>query len=166
MDENQSPEERFLAGIEKFGRFITHIAEGEAADEPAFSYSTGFASSLSHPEFILFSLSYDLSHWMLNSLYERIQNGEAFEQGQPVHGCLEGFPVYFFKIRDDAKSAHLTWTEGYLGGPHFEAWQVVWPTSSGIFPWQKGWTERLDMDQPNLTPKSWAELQKQYDLPL
>lgn len=165
MDEEEQAEERFLTKIEELGRFITHVGAG-GDDEPSFSYTSGFTTSLSCPELIVFSLPIETNHQMLNDLYTRIRDGEGVEQGKPVDGCLVDVPVYFFKISDSMRDMHLTWTDWYMDGDPYDAWQLVWPTTSAVFPWQAEWPDSLSWDQPNLTGKSWADLQKKYDLPL
>jgi hypothetical protein len=132
MDE---PDRKILEDIEKFGCSVMHIAAEE--DLPPFAFSVGITRSVDAPEVIVVGLKQPMAHFVVNEYNRRVRSGEAVAPGQKYTGFIEGFEVL-------ATDVHVSNYDEYLGynlwlyqGPNFKVIQLVYPSTSGVWPWEK-----------------------------
>jgi len=83
-------EHSLLATIEQHGWQATSVFDPKGED-PNFTYSVGFTTSLKTPEFIIFGLPRELMHSMLWEIYRQIAKGAVPADGMRWQGLLEGF---------------------------------------------------------------------------
>jgi len=152
-----------LADIEQYGCHVLHvIEEGEL---PPFTYSMGIQQKTTKPEVVVVGLKRELSHSVVNEYNRRVKAGEAFEPYERYAGFIEGFEC-------EVRPVHRSHFNEYFGhclwlynGPNFHVVQLVWPNTSGVWPWQdaasewfKSWQPLLDLPaecsapQPGIQP--------------
>ena len=141
-----------LQHIEDHGCSVTSVFDKDEK-EPPFSYSIGIAKSSGAPEIIVIGLSSKLSHWMVNEYTRRCQAGERFEPGVLYLGFLEGFTVQFGPVAREHRAEYMRSACWLHSGPDFEAVQLIWPTTSGVWPWESGASEWFRSNQPLLSGK-------------
>ncbi len=125
-------EEKALADIERVGCHVIHVlAEG---DLPPFSYSVGIQRSAAAPEVIILGLKREISHSLVNEYNERVRDGERFVAGAFYAGFLENFDVTFERVDRRHYREHLGWDRWLYSGDEFEVLQLVYPTTSGVWP--------------------------------
>lgn len=146
MDE---PDRKILEDIERFGCSVMHIA---AEDElPPFAFSIGISKASNAPEIIVIGLKQPLAHFVVNEYNRRIRGGENIVAGEKYAGFVEGFDVL-------AESVHTSNYEEYLGynlwlyqGPSFRVLQLVYPNTSGVWPWEAASSDWFRSWQPQLS---------------
>ncbi len=145
-------EQNILQHIEKFGCSVTSVFDPKAV-EPPFSYSIGIARSSGAPELIIVGLDAKLSHRLVNEYNRRVRAGEQFMPEVPYSGFLEGFDVRFGIVAREHRAEYMRSACWLHGGPDFAALQLIWPTTSGVWPWDAEASEAFRANQPLLSDK-------------
>ena len=141
-------EEKCLADIEEYG---LHVMRVSGDDEwPAFTYSVGLYRTFGLPEVIVVGLRAELAHWILNELAARARAGERYQTGDVLDGLLEGFPVTFRPVSLEHVVAHFGWALWYYGHEPFPTLQLVFPSTAGIWPWDRAASGDVRRQQPLL----------------
>jgi hypothetical protein len=113
-----------------------------------FCYSVGLWHSYGHPEVIIFGLKSALCGHVLNGINKSVANGDSFQPGSSSMDMLEGFRCYFEAFPKEQYRNHLGWARWFYDGEDFPAVQMLWPTTSGVYPWQKNAGEDFRELQP------------------
>ncbi len=142
-------EQDIHANIAKFGCSVTSVADPDEK-EPPFSYSIGIARTCHAPEVIVVGLNAKLGHWLVNEYNGRVQAGERFIPGSLYGGFLEGFEVQFVPVDREHRAEYMRSATWLHGGPDFEALQLLWPSTGGLWPWDPDAGEWLRAQQPLL----------------
>lgn len=121
-------------------------------DLPAFSYTVGLGHRCGHPEVFMSGLDPQVMHRALNDVASRIMKGRRLAPGDVLEGVLAGVPVVAERLTHDALNEMVTWS-AWFHRRRTEALAIVWPTKTGIFPWQPGAPNVLEQRQP----RSWRE---------
>ncbi|CAN5136394.1 hypothetical protein BH11PSE11_BH11PSE11_05150 [soil metagenome] len=126
-----------------------HIAAED--DLPPFAFSVGITKASNAPEVIVVGLKQPMAHFVVNEYNRRIRAGQTVVPGQRYSGFIEGFDVLVEKV-------HLSHYDEYLGynlwlyqGPNFEAVQIVYPNTTGTWPWEEAATAWFRSWQPRLS---------------
>jgi hypothetical protein len=137
----EAGEQKALDDIEQFGCHILHItAEGEL---PPFSYTLGIQRTSGAPELIVVGLKRPIAHFVLNEYNRRVREGEHFTDGQLAGGFLEGFDCLFREVDRENYREYLGWDVWLYGGDDFNTLQLVYPNTSGVWPWQSEADQRF-----------------------
>jgi hypothetical protein len=142
-------EKNILAHIEAHGCSVTSVFDPDQ-DEPPFSYSIGIARSAGAPELIVVGLESKISHWLVNEYHRRVRAGETFVPGVDYLGFLEGFSVQFGPVAREHRAGYMRSACWLHDGPDFEALQLVWPSTAGVWPWDAKASNELRRRQPLL----------------
>jgi len=144
-------ERSFFEIIEKHGWHIMSVANGSDDEGPVFSYSTGIYQRLNAPELLIIGLPGKLCASIINHYGREIENnGARFEAGNFYAGFLEGFDVYMMEADGRAKSEFAIWADWYYERQPFPILQCIWPTTSGLWPWDPAAYDGFLDDQPLL----------------
>ncbi len=145
-----------LNNISHYGCHILHVmAEGEL---PPFSYSIGIEKNFCFPELVVVGLKRELAHGIINEYKHRIKCGELFEPNHFYPGFLEGFNVYFIEVASKHYSAYFGWGRGLYDGNNFRVMQLVYPTTSNIWPWDSNALDSYLTWQPLLNESGFVKL--------
>ncbi len=149
-------EREILANIEAFGCFIPYIFYPDGV-KPSFAYSVGFTHSLDQGEVIIFGLSQDVMHFMINQIYRQCRDeGLILADNLKISGLLEGFDTVARiippgNIRREFFNSAMWHHFGRYGSNLVMAYQIVWPSAlTGLFPWQEGCADNVIAMQPAL----------------
>lgn len=130
------PEDRkALDDIEEYGCHILHILE--EGEHPRFSYSIGIEKKNGQPELIVTGLKRELAHSIINQYNTRVRAGEKFEPGSFYGGFLEGFVVTFKEVEKKHYREHFGWGFWLYKGDNFRVLQLIYPSTSGVWPWDR-----------------------------
>lgn len=146
-------ERNILKHIDEHGCSVTSVFDPDE-QEPPFTYSIGIAKSSGAPELIIVGLGSRLSLWMVNEYNRRCQAGERFQPGVLYLGFLEGFAVQFGAVTREHRAEYMRSACWLHGGPDFEAMQLIWPNTSGVWPWEPEASEWLRANQPLLAEET------------
>ncbi|KPJ91599.1 MAG: hypothetical protein AMJ53_11280 [Gammaproteobacteria bacterium SG8_11] len=145
-------EQKAVDDIEKFGCHVIHVLEEE--DLPGFTYSIGIYASTGKPDMLIMGLKREVAHSIINEYNKRVKSGEEFVPNSSYGGFLEGFDVVFKKMDKKFYKNYLGWGLWFYKGDAFEMLQMVFPTTSGIWPWEEDAPEDFLWFQPLLTSDS------------
>ena len=145
MDEH---EQKAIENIEKFGCHILHVMEED--EYPSFCYSIGIEHTTKHPDLIVIGLNQEIAHWVINEYCNRAKKGEEFHPNQFYEDFLEGYKVTFIEVDKKHYKEYLGWGRWYNKGDGFKMLQMVYPTTSNIWPWDKNAPENFSQFQPLL----------------
>ena len=144
----RAAEDKCLGDIAEHGLHVLRVLGDEKW--PNFVYSVGLYRNFEIPETIIVGLKPDLAHVVLNEIANRARQGERFRLGDTIDGLLDGFSVVLRPVRDALIAAHFGWDLWYYDGQEFPTAQLVWPTTSGIWPWDPSASEDFRACQPLL----------------
>lgn len=141
-------EKKIVENIEKHGCHITSVFDN-SGEEPSFTYSTGIQTSLNAPEVIVVGLPNKLAASVVNNYLKRLREGETFEEGKFYADFLSGFDITFMRVSKRNKEAFMLSSCWYHKNT-FEALQIIFPTTSGVWPWDKEADKSFHEIQPCL----------------
>lgn len=117
---------------------------------PGWAFSVGLWHSYRSPEVAIFGLLLPHMQQWINRVGRQIRDGKVLLPDAERDGVLDDVPVI-------AKQVHPGWYSDLFGSaigfyqgvvPPF--YQLVWPDSHGMFPWEPGCGERCRTVQPRL----------------
>lgn len=126
-------EEQALADIETYGCHILQVMAEDTA--PPFSYTIGITRQLQKPEIVVVGLKEPIAKFVINEYNKRLKRGESFRPGTFYSGFLEGFDCVFEEVHPKHYREYFGWALWLYRGDDFRVLQLVYPTTSGIWPW-------------------------------
>ncbi len=126
-------EDKVLGDIEEYGCHIIHVMED--GEYPRFSYSIGIEKNTRQPELIITGLKPELAHWMINEYNYRVKVGEVFDSNKYYQGFLADFDVVFKEVEKKHFAEYFGWARWFYKGDGFKVLQLVYPSTSGVWPW-------------------------------
>lgn len=136
--------------IAEHGCTVIHVLE--EGDLPPFTYSIGVMQETGEPEVVVIGLQRELAHFIVNQYNIRVRSGERFLAGGHYAGFLEGFDVCAIEVPPSEYDEYVGQALDYYGGAQFRLLQLVYPTTSGLWPWSEGAPEGFRKWQPVLGP--------------
>jgi hypothetical protein len=143
-------EKRILDDIELYGWHVIKIPEDTSG--PTIVYSIGFNHSFEHPEILIIGLEIEAAHFLINRIGDAIREGLVLKPGHFYSNLFEKIDCYFTSVDSKYYKEYAGYAEQFYQGPSFPILQCIYPTLSGIYPWQVGWPEQLKKAQPILGP--------------
>jgi hypothetical protein len=141
-------EKKCLEDIDKYGCHVIHVlAEGNL---PPFTYSVGIERSMGHPEAIVIGLRQEVAHFIINEYCSRIRAGSSFKVGERVQGFLESYDCEMRGVSPSFYKEYVGWNLWLYRGSAFRLLQIVYPTTSGLWPWDDQTSEGFKAWQPLL----------------
>ena len=138
-----------LENIDRFGCSVIHVSA--EADLPPFSYSVGITKSCAAPEVVVVGLKQPVAHFIVNEYNRRARAGEVFHPGERYAGFIEGFEVIAESVDESFYEEYFGRNLWLYGGSRFRVLQLVYPNTSGMWPWQPEADEWFRSWQPILT---------------
>jgi hypothetical protein len=142
-------DKRVADDVHKFGCHVISVFDPEEK-HPSFSYSIGIFETSGVPEAIVVGLKPSLGGFIVNEYNRRVRAGTRFQRGQLYDGFLGGFSVYIEPAKPEALTEYTRGCDRYYKGAPYPTVQIVWPSTSGIWPWQAAASEWLKSNQPML----------------
>jgi hypothetical protein len=141
-----------LKSINEFGVSILHVMEGDDPRTPGWSYTIGLWHRYRHPEVIVIGLESGLSQILLNNLNFSIREEErTFLDGAAPTDVLDGYVCFFKTINSEEYGDWFAGDHWFYGGLDFPAVQLLWPNTSGVYPWDNAADKYLRWVQPVLS---------------
>ncbi len=141
-------EQKIMRNIDEYGCHVTHVFED--SDGTGFTYSTGIRLSTGQPEVIITGLGQKLAHNMINNYNRRIVAGEVFEVDKMYDGFLDGFQVSFKAMNSKYYNDFMGSCQWLYKGDDFKTLQMIWPSTSGQWPWDEDASDGYLYDMLNL----------------
>jgi hypothetical protein len=142
-------DEKALADIAAYGLHIIQVAEED--ELPPFSYSIGIENTLGMPELIVIGLQPAVAGAAINECYRQMKSGAAIKPGEFVAGLLGGdFKCLIGEVSPSYFRQYMGWARWLHKGNGFRAYQIIFPDTAGVFPWEPGASEWFRNRQPLL----------------
>ena len=141
-------EKKALKDIAEYGCHMLHVLEED--NYPSFTYSIGIEKTSHQPEVIITGLKQEIALWMVNEYNSRVKSGEIFEPGKLYAGFLDSFKVTFKEVEKKHYSEYFGWGHWYYKGNDFRVLQLIYPSTSGVWPWDKAAPEDFIWYVPKL----------------
>ena len=141
-------EQKAIDDIEQYGCHILHVMEED--NYPGFAYSIGIESNTKKPDIIVIGLNKEVAHWIINEYSTRSKNGEVFQPMEYYDNFLEGFKITFVEVNKKHYKEYLGWGLWYNKGDDFKMLQLIYPTTSNVWPWDDNAPKDLLKYQPLL----------------
>jgi hypothetical protein len=135
--------------IETYGWMVMNIK-----DEPGksgWSYTIGMYETYGHPEIIIFGMSVDSRHSILNWIGKNIKEGKPFAAEQEHDWVLTEYGCWSKPVQKRWYYSLLGWARWFYQTKdqqdNFPCVQALWPDKHGKYPWD---SEYAYSDQPLL----------------
>ena len=142
-------EQKALDDIEKHGCHILQVME--EGELPPFSYSIGLGSTYEKPDLCVIGLKEPMAKFVINEYALMLRDGIDITSGNMYSGLLEGFDVCFERVARKYFKEYFGWSIWYNKGRNFEMLQLIYPTTSGLYPWDTNFPTDLFEWQPILS---------------
>ncbi len=129
--------------IEEYGWHCLHILPTqEKNDHEQFSYSIGFSETYNAPEILVFGLSREKSHALLNECAQLLHDGHIFRADIPDGSVLSGsYKVVFKPVKKECFDQYLGTAVRYFGTKPFDAMVMFLPDKNNRFPWESSYCD-------------------------
>lgn len=134
--------------IEQYGWHVVLVLAQES--EPAFAYTIGLYESFRHAEVIIFGLSLDLMHDILNVIGKAIRAGMVFASGTESSAILDGYHCAFRAVSAQWYPKYMGVALDYYSTTTFPVVQCFWPNKDGLYPWDERISAAWSRRQPVL----------------
>jgi Domain of unknown function (DUF4262) len=148
-DRRAENDKRVAADVERYGCHVISVFDPEEK-LPAFSYSVGIQAMSGAPEAIVIGVRPNLGHSMINEYNDQIRKGTRFELSKQYPGFLDGFSIYIEPAKAALLSEYTLGCTRFYKGANYSVVQLIYPTTTGVWPWQKAASEWFRSNQPML----------------
>ena len=142
-------DKRVAADVEKYGCHVISVFDPEEK-LPSFSYSVGIQVTSGAPEAIVIGVRPNLGHSMINEYNDRVRKGVRFQRAVQYPGFLDGFNIYVEPAKAALLSEYTLGCTRFYKGGDYSVVQLIYPTTSGVWPWHKAASEWFKSNQPML----------------
>ena len=142
-------DKRVAADVEKYGCHVISVFDPEEK-LPSFSYSVGIQATSGAPEAIVIGVRQNLGHSMINEYNDRVRRGVRFQRAVQYPGFLDGFNIYVEPAKAALLSEYTLGCTRFYKGGDYSVVQLIYPTTSGVWPWHKAASEWFKSNQPML----------------
>ncbi|PPC84368.1 MAG: hypothetical protein CTY35_01820 [Methylotenera sp.] len=134
--------EKNEALIKEFGFVVistTTSSEDDGGDELAFAYTIGMADK-GLPEIMMFGLPpRDMNHMLSNAVNRLISNKMVTGiTNEEIAMC----PIMVGEVDPDVAANYIIQANN-RAGKDLPALQLVWPDQEGLFPWERGFNQKM-----------------------
>lgn len=128
-------EAKALADIAEYGLHVMSVMED--GDLPPFTYSLGIEQSLGMPELIVIGLKSGVAHSAINECYRQMKADPSIGPGSRIADLLGGgFECLIGEVAPEKAKEYMYWTSWLYKGNGFRTLQIIFPNTSGVFPWE------------------------------
>lgn len=122
---------------------------------PSFTYTTGVQRSHGAPEVIIVGLPNKLAASVANNYMGMVGEEEVFEVEKFYQGVLAGLDITFGDVSLENKKEYML-SSCWFYKDSFDAMQLIYPTTKGIWPWDVSADDDFYDIQPSLSnPLAW-----------
>jgi hypothetical protein len=127
--------------IRQYGWHCLHVFPTDDV-HTQFTYSIGFAQSFDGPEVLVFGLSREKAHALINECATVLRSGERISAGVKDDRILAGdYKVMFRPVKPEFFNEYLGTATRHYSGKSFNAVVMFLPDSQHRFPWDHGYND-------------------------
>ncbi len=139
---------KIKSDIKKYGVHIVHVLDED--DDPNFSYTIGLYEVYKKPEIIMIGQSQELHQVILNNMAYDYKEGRTLINGNLEENILDDYKCMIVEVDKKHYDEYLGIAIDYYKGNNFPVMQIIWPTQSGMFPYDKEAPDGFKKWQPVL----------------
>lgn len=144
-------ERKLVQNVAKYGWQCTSVEPTEDDSDPIrFSYTIGLHSSYGQPEFIIFGLPRKVAHDILSIVAEAAGSNRPIDVTKPSSKLVNNYDCVFVPVGKEYYDEYLGSAIWWEQGDEFPAYQIVWPSKTGLYPWHPDVHEDFIKIQPVL----------------
>lgn len=117
---------------------------------PSFAYSIGLFETYNHPEIICFGLPQKISGQIINDVAGIIKSGQRFSHNEISLEIFKDSKAAFLNVDPRNVGDYFGHAISYYDHQNFPALQLVWTDRNDKLPWEDGFEEKFEHDQPLL----------------
>ena len=140
-------EQEIVTFVDSHGCFVMGVFDPDH-EIPDFAYSIGFPKSLNQGDVVISGLDLNMMKRLVNDTYALCREGfqlADFARTSELFSTLDCIvrKVAPEHLRAEYLTSALWYCEEVCGDPFDTAYQLVWPDKSGVFPWERGFSDSL-----------------------
>lgn len=151
-DRRVENEKRVARDVEKYGCHVISVFNPDG-QLPTFSYSAGIQTTSGAPEAIVIGVRPSLGYSLINEYNDQVRRGARFERGTQYSGFLVGFNIYVEPAKRKVLAEYTLGCDRFYKGESYSVVQLIYPTTTGVWPWQRAASEWFRSNQPMLGRK-------------
>lgn len=140
-------DKKVVDDIHEYGCHVISVFDPDEVI-PYFSYSVGIQETSGVPDAIVVGLKPNIGGFMVNEYNRQVKAGTRFQRGVLYPGFLEGFEVYIEPAQRKLLTEYTLGCDRYYQDKEYSVVQIIWPSTAGVWPWQKNASEWLKSNQP------------------
>jgi hypothetical protein len=117
---------------------------------PGWAFSIGLWENYQHPEVVVFGLTPEVAHHLLNQVAEVVRIGGKFEPGSEYDDLLEGIRCTFKPVQSLWYHPFLGWADWFYEDSDYPVLQCIWPDHDQRYPWDPAFRADWVWAQPLL----------------
>lgn len=141
-------EQKIKSDITKHGLHIIHVLAED--DLPNFSYSIGLYETYQKSEIIIIGLKQDMQQVLLNNIAYDYKQGRELESGKMHNDILDDYECLLLDIDKKNYDEYMGQAIDYYKSKDFPVMQIIWPTPSKMYPFDKDAPDGFKKWQPVL----------------
>ena len=118
-----------LSDIASHGWHVIKVPELDST--PGWAFSLGLFHNYGHPEIVVFGLSLDRMHEIVNVIGEMVAEGHRFLPGATSHDVVDGYQCEFREVKRVWYKPFLGYAMWLYRGSEFPVCQCLWPDRNG-----------------------------------
>jgi hypothetical protein len=145
---SDEPERIVLSNINEYGWHAVNVIEDD--NHPPWSFTIGLFETWDHPELIIIGRSRATSYEMLKTLSNDIELNSPPDLTDPDGHLLLGMKCLFVEVLPRYYSDYVGFARWFYRKRHFPLYQIVWPNTDGLYPWDQNASKAFKEWQPLL----------------
>lgn len=143
--------QKIKSDIKKHDLHIIHVLEEDG--EPNFSYTIGLYETYKKSEIFIIGLKQDMHQVLLNNIAYDYKQGSEFTSGKMYDDILDDYECMMLDVDKKYYEEYLGMAIDYYQRKDFPVMQIIWPTPSNMFPFDKDAPDGFKKWQPVLGGK-------------
>lgn len=139
-------EQKVIDDVATYGWHCVNIHPDD--EGVGYAFTIGLFKSYGHPELIIFGLPGKVAHQILGLAADAAKAGNPIDLAQPTDALLQGYACCFAEVPKRQYYEHVGFCRWYYRGDGFPLYQVVWPSRTGLYPWDAEATPDFRAAQP------------------
>jgi hypothetical protein len=125
-------DEKVLADVEEYGWHVVKIVETN--DAPGWAFSIGLYRKFNHPEVVVFGLTTELSHSLINTIGENVRAGKIFKIDAEYPDLIDAYNCIIKPVNSIWYKHFLGYANWFYKSENYPALQCIWPDRNGRYP--------------------------------
>jgi hypothetical protein len=138
-------EQKIIDTIKEYGWTVLMVMDrkDEPTGEPNFAYSIGMYETFGLPEILIIGLKPELQHVLINNIGGSYKSGLKLQSGIFQKDIIDNFDCLIVEVEKKYYEDYFGQALAYYGHDNFPVYQIVYPTTKGIFPWEADFPKTL-----------------------